>query len=134
MFEISTSEGYGHKAVAIIHLKGEFDAAAADQFDAQAKEMVDEGAEDVLVDLSNLTYMSSTGFRSLHNLFYMLHPEGSEEHKRVMDEGVRKGTYKAPHLKLLNPNKRVMDLLTMVSADMYLEIIQGDLLNAVGAF
>jgi hypothetical protein len=115
-------------------LKGDFDSAGADVFDVRTRELVDADARDVLIEMSQVDFMSSAGLRSIHNLFYKLHPEGSEEHKRILKEGVRKGTYKAPHLKLLNPQKRVLESLKAVGVDMYMSILSGDELKAVETF
>ena len=134
MFEITISEAEGRVPVTIMHLKGDLDALGADVLDAQIEQFNKGQTSDVLVDMDAVPYMSSAGLRSIHNLFYSLHPEGSDEHKRILDEGVRKGTYKAPHMKLLNPSKRVRELLEMVGIDMYMEILTGDETTAVNSF
>jgi hypothetical protein len=74
------------------------------------------------------------GILSLHHPFYKIHPKDSEEYRRVLKEGIQEGTYKAPHLKLLNPNSKVLDLLKMISADMYIEILTGSEMEAIWNF
>ena len=134
MFDVSLSQAQGRVPVTIMSLKGSFDSAGADTFDARTREIVDSGARDVLIDMGQVSYMSSVGLRSIHTLFYHLHPEGSEEYRLILEEGVRKGTYKAPHLKLLNPQKRVLESLKAVGVDMYMSILTGDELKAVNTF
>jgi len=87
-----------------------------------------------LLDLTDLQFISSAGLRSLHTLFYDLHPEGSEEFQRILNEGVREGTYKAPHLKLLNPGSRVREFLEMSGVEMYMTILSGDVMEALNDF
>jgi anti-anti-sigma factor len=134
LFEVTISQAQGRVPVSILHLQGKFDANGSDLFDRRAREVVEAGALDVLIDMNQVEYMSSAGLRSIHNLFYQLHPEGSDEYKRIVEEGIPKGTYKAPHMKLLNPNKRVRESLRMVGIDMYTDILSGDVKGAVGAF
>jgi len=134
LFQVTISQAQGRVPVSILQLAGKFDTNAADEFDRQAREVVEAGAKDVLVDMSQVEYMSSAGLRCIHNLFYQLHPQGSEEYNRIVNEGIPQGTYKAPHMKLLNPNKRVKESLRMVGIDMYMDILSGDAKGAVGAF
>ena len=125
MLEISVTQEQGHVPVTVMHLKGDLDSAGSEVFDARSQEIVAAGARNVLINLTHVPFVSSAGIRSIHRLFYQLHPEGSDEHKRIMDEGIRKGTYKAPHLKLFNPSPRVFNLLEMMSMDMYIDILTG---------
>lgn len=125
MLEITVRQLQGRVPVTVMRLKGDLDSAGTEVFDARSQEIITAGAKDVLVDLTHVPFMSSAGIRSMHRLFNQLHPEGSEEYKRIMDEGVRKGTYKAPHMKLFNPSKRVLNLFEMMSMDMYMDILTG---------
>lgn len=134
MLEISVTQGQGKVSVTIMHLKGDFDTVGCETFDDRAQAIVTAGAQHVLVDLSAVSFMSSAGMRSLHRLFYQLHPEGSEEHKRILEEGIRKGAYKAPYMKLLNPAPRVLELLKLTGVDMYMDILSGKVDKAVTAF
>jgi hypothetical protein len=54
-------------------------------------------------------------------LYDLVHASESEEKKAVY-KGVLSGTYKAPHLKLLKPTRRVHDTLNTVGLDMYIDI------------
>jgi anti-anti-sigma factor len=134
MLEISATQAQGREPVTVMHLKGDFDAVGCEVFDACAQEIIAAGATNVLIDLTDVSFMSSAGMRAINRLFYQLHPEGSQEHKRIMNEGIRKGTYKAPHLKLLNPAERVLDLLKLTGVDMYMDILNGKVEKAVKAF
>jgi anti-anti-sigma regulatory factor len=135
MLEISISQAVGGpKPVTIMYLKGNIDAATVELFDMKAREIIESGAQDVLLDLSDVQFVSSAGLRSLHKLFYDLHPEDSVEFHRIINEGVRKGTYKAPHMKLLNPSSRVMEFFEMSGVEMYITILRGDVLEALDDF
>ena len=130
--EIIISQAQGRVPVTIMRLKGDLDYLSADNFDAQARKLVENGARDILVDLSGVAFMSSVGIRSLHMLYDLVHADESEEKKAVY-KGVLSGTYKAPHFKLLNPTRRVHNTLTTVGLDMYIDIFK-DEQEAIAAF
>ena len=134
MMEISITQAQGQAQVTVMHLKGDLDIVGCEVFDARSQEIFTAGATNVLIDLTDVPFMSSAGMRAIHRLFYQLHPEGSPEHKRIISEGIRKGTYKAPHMKLLNPTTRVLELLKMTGVDMYIDILTGKVEKAVKAF
>jgi len=108
--------------VAILRLEGDFDLVGADEFDRQVTALFQEEVGDIIVDFSKVSFMSSAGIRSINEIYYQLHPYDQDEFKEKISPGIRKGTYKAPHLKLLNPNDKVANTLKMVGLDMYLEV------------
>jgi hypothetical protein len=76
--------------------------------------------------------MSSVGFRSIDNLYDLVHRDEPEKKKAVY-QGIASGTYKAPHLKLLNPNHRVLESIKMIGLDMYIDIFRNEQ-EAIAAF
>jgi len=130
--EIIVSQAKGRVPVTIMRLKGDLDYLSADNFDAQARKLVENGARDILVDLSGVAFMSSVGIRSLNKLYDLVHADKTEEKKAVY-KGVLSGTYKAPHLKLLNPNQRVFESIKLIGLDMYIDIFK-DEPEAIAAF
>jgi len=119
--EIIISKAQGRVPVTIIQLKGEFDYLSVDDFDAEAKKVVESGARDILIDLSGVTFMSSVGMRAIHLLYDQVHDVEPGEKKAVY-KGVMAGTYKAPHLKLLSPTNRVLESLKLIGLDLYIDI------------
>jgi len=130
--EIIVSQAKGRVPVTIMRLKGDLDYLSADNFDAQARKLVENGARDILVDLSGVAFMSSVGIRSLNKLYDLVHADKTEEKKAVY-KGVLSGTYKAPHFKLLNPNQRVFESIKLIGLDMYIDIFK-DEPEAIAAF
>ena len=119
--EIIISQAQGRVPVTIMQLRGEFDYLSVDDFDAEAKKVVESGARDILIDLSGVTFMSSVGMRAIHLLYDQVHKAESGEKKAVY-KGVMAGTYKAPHLKLLGPTNRVLESLKLIGLDLYIDI------------
>lgn len=120
--EITVKQEQGRVPVTIVHVKGDVTAATADEFQAQVQKAYDDGARDVLIDLSEVAIMSSAGLRALHSVFTMLRSESPEESDDAVRKGLTDGTFKSPHLKLLCPNKNVSQVLRMAGFDMFLEI------------
>ena len=113
--------------VTMLRLEGDFDLVGADEFDKQVASLFQEDVEDIIIDFSKVSFMSSAGIRSINEIYYQLHPYDQEEFKEKISPGIRKGTYKAPHLKLLKPNDKVANTLKMVGLDMYLEVYDDEI-------
>ena len=102
--EIKVSTESGRVPVTILHVDGNIDSSTYDQFQSTAKKLIEEGARYILVDLSHAPFVSSAGLRALHTLFNELrtrNPEANLNDDQVK-KGISAGTYKSPHLKLLN--------------------------------
>ena len=124
--EIIISEVQTGVPVEVFRLNGEFDANSARAFDEEARKAVQGGAQDVLLDLAKVDFMSSAGIRSISMLYNELCLDCSESERAAINKGIRDGTYKAPHLKLLKPSKRVSMVLQMAGLDMFLEIFDDE--------
>jgi anti-anti-sigma factor len=131
--DITTATATGRVPVTILRLNGNLDASTFEQFEAQATAAVRGGAHDLLIDLTHVPYISSAGLRAFNSLYKLLHPEESEAGQKAVEQGVRDGTYKSPHLKLLNPTPRVLEVLKLAGFDMFLDIRHSEQ-EAVQAF
>ncbi len=120
--EITTSTVQGRTPVTVLHLKGDLDASTIDTFTAAANQAVEGGAHDILVDMAGTPFMSSAGIRALHNLYTLLHPSETQAEQDAIYQAINAGTYSAPHLKLLNPTKKVEEVIRLAGLDMYLTI------------
>ena len=131
--DVSISHPESEVPVTIIRVDGEFDAFTADHVQKQAEIEIDQGAENLLLDMSGIPFMSSAGVRVIYALFNALHPRESSEQEITRSKMMREGTYTAPHLKLLNPNRQVLNVMKMVGIDRYIEIFE-DEEKAIAAF
>lgn len=131
--EIGITHREGEVPVTIIRVEGEFDAFTSDHVEKQAEIEIDKGAENLILDLSGVAFMSSAGVRVIYSLFNSLHPRESSQQEIARSKQMREGTYIAPHLKILNPNKQVHNVMKMVGIDRYIEIFE-DEEAAVAAF
>jgi anti-anti-sigma factor len=131
--EITVTQEQGRVPVTVLHVQGDVNASTADQFLAEAQQAYDDGARDMLIDLSKVSLLSSAGLRALHSIFNMLRSDSPEESDEAVRKGLTDGTFKSPHLKLLSPDKNVTQVLSMAGFDMFIEIYN-NLKKAVASF
>ena len=131
--EIKVSTEKGVRPITVIHVDGNIDSASYQEFQSKAEELINSGARDLLIDLTHVHFVSSAGIRAFHALFNKLRsllPDMSDEEMR---NGINAGTYKSPHLKLLNPSKEATTTLEMTGLDMYISIYT-DLKKAISSY
>jgi anti-anti-sigma regulatory factor len=116
----------------VLHIAGQVDSSTADQFQAAALQAIDGGANDLLLDLTAMRYISSAGLRAVNAIFLALRDRAGEDPGRV-GQGLRDGAYRSPHLKLLNPSPEVTRVLSTAGFDLFLESYK-NLRTAVDAF
>ena len=121
--EIKVSTESGRIPVTVLHVDGNIDSSTYEQFQSTAKKLVEEGARYILVDLSHAPFVSSAGLRALHTLFNELrsrYPQADLSDEQ-MKKGISAGTYKSPHLKLLNLSPETKTAFETSGFDMYID-------------
>ena len=121
--EIKVSTESGRVPVTILHVDGNIDSSSYEQFQSTAKKLIDEGARYLLVDLSHAPFVSSAGLRALHALFNELrsrNPDANLNDEQIK-KGISAGTYKSPHLKLLNLSPETKTAFETSGFDMYID-------------
>ncbi|NUN93085.1 MAG: STAS domain-containing protein [Verrucomicrobiae bacterium] len=122
--EIKVKVENGKVPVTVMHIDGNVDGSTYDAFLAKARELIKEGAHYILMDLTHTAFMSSAGLRAINTIYNelrSLHPDANLSDEDVK-KGIASGTYKSPHLKLLNPSRDVHASLTATGFDLFLEI------------
>jgi anti-anti-sigma factor len=123
---MSVSQAQGNVPVTIIKLDGQLDGQNYQDLIAKAQELYKAGAQDFLLDLSGLTYISSAGLVALHSMALLTRgeqlpdTEGGWSAYRSMGRSSDAGLQK--HVKLLNPRSEVMGVLDMVGFSNVFEI------------
>lgn len=135
--QISFSKHEGRVPVTVIKLAGNLDASNYAEVIARAQDIYDEGARSLLIDLSGVPYVSSAGLMSLHTvaLIFAGHSMKSKETGRPVFRSVNAQNAKTvrEHLKLLNPQHDVEQVLDVVGLKQLLDIYT-DLETAVQSF
>lgn len=128
--EITTWHETSGKPVTVLQVKG--DLTANEPLESQARQAFANGTRDVVLDLSHVNYISSAGLRVIHSI-YMLLRSADPEDEEAATRGIVRGTYKSPHLKLVNPSKNGLKALTTSGYDIFLDI-HGSIPEAVASF
>jgi anti-anti-sigma regulatory factor len=134
---MSVSEAKGNVPVTVIKIDGQLDGQNYQDLISKAQELYKAGTRDFLLDLSELTYISSAGLVALHSMALLARgeelpdTEGGWSAYRSMGRSSEAGMQK--HVKLLNPRSEVMGVLDMVGFSNVFEIYT-DLDEAVKSF
>ena len=120
--EITAAQQAGRVPVTVFYIKGDIDSSTYQQTQAQIEQVVHAGAHDVVLDLTEVGYLSSAGIRMLSSLFYLLRGNLPQESDAAMKQGIHDGTFKSPHLKLAGPPPRVAEVIKMSGLDMVIEM------------
>lgn len=118
-----------HVPVSLVFIRG--DLTDEEPLKSKAKEERDAGAANILLDLSDVPYISSSGLRAIHYIYDLFRAKSSDDNQ--LKKGIVDGSYKSHHLKLLNPSKNSMKALQVAGYDMFLEIYS-DLDEALTSF
>jgi anti-anti-sigma factor len=121
--EMKISTENGRVPVTVIHVDGNIDSSTYEQFQSTARRLIEEGARYLLVDLSHAPFVSSAGLRALHSLFNELrsrNPDANLSDEQIK-RGISAGTYKSPHLKLLNLSPETRTAFETSGFDMFID-------------
>jgi len=134
---VTVTQADGSVPVTILHTHGDLDASSYKGLIAAAGTAFDGGARDILLDLSDTPYMSSSGLVALQSIAALARgetppdPGAGWEAFHAIDRD-REGGLQA-HFKLLNPQPRVDRVLEMSGFKRFLEVYT-DLEAAVASF
>lgn len=133
--EIKTFTENGRVPVTVLHVDGDIDSSTYESFQAQIDTLIEEGARFILVDLSHTKHISSAGLRAFNNTFNKLrslHPDTNLSNEDI-NKGIKEGTYKSPHIKLLNLSDNAQTAFDMAGFDMFIETYT-DMKTAIASF
>jgi anti-anti-sigma factor len=133
--EIKVSTEQARVPITVMHIDGNIDSSTYQNFKTRADELIEGGARYILVDLSHAPFVSSAGLRALHSIFNTLRslqPDSNLSDDQVK-KGISDGTYKSPHLKLLNLSKETQTAFELSGFDMFIETYT-DRQAAIGSF
>ena len=118
--DIVVSQEQGRVPVTVFHIKGDINTDTYDQLQKQAEQALQAGTRYLLLELTEVPYVSSYGIRAISHVFTLLKDKAQGED--AVSQGIRDGTFKSPYLKLFNPTPQVRKVLTTAGVDMFLEI------------
>ncbi len=133
--EITISVENGRVPITVLHVSGSIDGSSYQEFQSTAKNLIDGGTHYILVDLSNAPFVSSAGLRALHAISTELRLRNPDANltDEQMKRGISAGTYKSPHLKLLNLSPQTKTAFETSGFDMYIDTFT-DMKTAIASF
>lgn len=124
--DITVSQEQGRISISVIKVSGQLDGQTYEALITKARDIIDGGTRNILLDLSDLTYISSAGLVSFHTIALMTRgeelpdPEQGWSAIKSMDRTRSSGLQK--NLKLLNPRPEVVSVLDMVGFSAFFEV------------
>ncbi len=110
----------------MLKLDGQLDGQNYQELIAKAQELYNAGARDFLIDLSDLTYISSAGLVALHSVALLAKgeelPDTEHGWSAYRSMGRTSAAGVQTHVKLLNPRDEVRNVLDMVGFTNVFEI------------
>jgi anti-anti-sigma factor len=135
--EITVSKEQGRVPVTVLRVAGQLDGQSYQQLIDRARDEYQAGAHTMILDLDDLTYISSAGLVALHMIAKLLRGESLPDDEngwntlksmdRDQDGGVQ------GNLKLLNPRPEVNSVLEMVGFSAFFEMFT-DRQKAINSF
>jgi len=134
---VTVSQYQDRVPVTILHIHGDLDASSYRDLIAKGQEVYNAGTRNILLDLSDMPYMSSSGLVALHAIALMLRgekppdPESGWQAFRAIGRDRDVGLQQ--QVKLLNPQPRVDKALETVGFKQFFEV-HTDLSTAIASF
>ena len=135
--EITVTTQQGKVPVTVLQPHGDVDASNYTELVSKVEELMKAGAQDFLVDLSDVPFMSSAGLAGLHTIAMTLRgeklvdPEGGWAVLKSMDRSRASGMQK--HVKLLSPQAGVAETFDKAGFTLFFEVYD-DIQKAVASF
>lgn len=126
-----------YEDITVVHLVGDVDSSNYTDVIAKAQELFDDGVRNLLLDLTQVPYVSSAGLMALHTVarIYSGHSLQGKDGGRPIFRAInlKEDASAREHVKLLNPQPAVDQVLDVVGLKQFFEIF-ADLDTAVSSF
>jgi anti-anti-sigma regulatory factor len=135
--EITVTQEKGRVPVTIIRIAGHLDGQSYQNLIQKAREVFEGGSKNLLLDLADLTYISSAGLVSLNTITLMIRGEALPNLEQGWSalksiDRPRTGGSKM-NLKLLNPRPEITNIFEMVGFSEFFDIFT-DKQTAINSF
>ena len=124
--EINISQNQDASDVSIMQLRGDLDGSTYQYFIDEAQKLYDTGIRNLILDMSELSFLSSAGLAALHRIARVFRGEDRSTMEegwaalRAMGNDSENGFQK--HIKLLNPSEKIMEVLDTVGFKSFFEV------------
>ena len=135
--EITVTTQQGRVPVTVVQPHGDIDASNYTELVKSIEGLIQGGAKDFVIDLSDVPFMSSAGLAGLHTVAMLLRgekladPDSGWAVLKSMDRSRESGMQK--HVKLLSPQTGVAETFDKAGFTQFFEVFT-DLKQAVASF
>lgn len=133
---LSNLQAQGRVPVTVLAIEGKLDGSNYRDLIAAAQKLYQSGTRSLLLDLTNMSYMSSSGIAAFHSIAVLMHsgaaPDQEDGWSALRDVGEESSGFRK-EVKLFNPQERVDQTLEITGMKRFLEIFT-DYQAAVDSF
>ena len=126
LMQINVSHMQGKVPVTVLALKGEMDASNYQSVVAEAEKIYNNGSRYLLLDMSELSFMSSSGLAGLHMIAVLMRGEEppDPEYGWAVFHAIEqdRDSGQQQHFKLLSPQPSIERVLRTSGLDLFFEI------------
>lgn len=105
---INALQVQGETPITVLQLDGSVDRITSSQLLDRARQAREDGAQRVILDLSGVTMLTSSGLVTIQSIFKLFTPES--DHALIHNA---KEQYKSPYLKLVCPDPKIYYVLNI---------------------
>lgn len=122
--DVATESTTSGQPLAVMRLEGELDAASYLDVIERTRELAGQGVNRLLVDLTELSYMGSSGLFALHSMAMLLRGETppDPEHGYAALDQAESSDDTVSELKLLSPQPQVQRVLERTGMTRFFEV------------
>ncbi len=125
---INALQVQGEASVTVLQLDGKVDRITSSQLLDRARQAHEDGARHLLLDLSGVEMLTSSGLVTIQSIFKLFTPES--DHALIHNA---KEQYKSPYLKLVCPDPKIYYVLNIAGFLQSL-LIYNNLQEAINSF
>jgi anti-anti-sigma factor len=106
---ITKSQVQGEGPVMVFHLNGQLDGSTENQLLDEVRQAHEDGVTHLLIDLSEVTMLTSAGLRAIQNTLKLFTPQSDIDlmHQHTGEP------YKSPYFKMVCPNPQIYYVLNI---------------------
>jgi len=122
--DITISTVQAKYPVTIFKINGFLNLGTSSQLEEQAREIYNSGARYLLLDLANVTSLSSAGLRAILYIYKLFEIEPETADPDIHKDKVRKQVGKSTHIKIVNPRPEIRRILEISGFVQFIEIFE----------
>jgi anti-anti-sigma factor len=130
--EINISIEQAKEPIAVMHLNGNLDASNFVEVVTKAQEIYKNPARNLIIDLSEVPYISSAGLVAIHKIALLYSDVAQEVEENTRPDFTHSSTARK-HVKLLSPQPAVDQILDTAGMKLFFKVFN-DLDSALKSF